>query len=81
MAMFRAVLAAALVLAASFASARAEDDRASAPLTAYLQSLGQNSGSIAEGRQAAPAQSSAVSTAISPAEQVIIDRSTIWSRH
>lgn len=70
---------AALVLASSFASARAEDDHASAPLTAYLQSIGQG-GSIAEGRQAAPASNAAVSSAVSPAEQVIIDRSTIGAR-
>lgn len=70
---------AALVLATSFATARAEDDRASAPLTAYLQSLGQ--GAAVEGRQAAPVQTPAASTAITPAEQVIINRSTIWARH
>lgn len=72
---------AALVLASSFASARAEDDRAVAPLTAILQSAGQASGGLVESRQAAPIPSSTGSVVIGPAEQAIVDRSTIWSRH
>ena len=73
---------AALVLATSFVAARAEEEeQAAAPLASYLQSVHQAPAAVAapliESRQAAPVAQSR----ITPAEQMIIDRSTTLSRH